>query len=61
MGTALGRSLRFILTTSQVGEITPAPALLEGQAGNAVLADKTYDSNALRADVDDMQAEAVIP
>jgi transposase len=61
LADALGRPLRFIVTAGQVGDITQAPALLEGQAGNAVLADKAYDSNALRAIIADMQAEAVIP
>jgi len=58
---ALGRPLRFIVTTGQVGDITQAPALLEGQTGDAVLADKAYDSNALRAIIAQIGAEAVIP
>jgi transposase len=48
LADALARPLRFIVTAGQVGDITQAPALLEGQIGNAVLADKAYDSNALR-------------
>ena len=35
--------------------------MLKGQAGGAVLADKAYDSNALRKIIADMDAEAVIP
>jgi len=58
---ALGRPLRFIVTAGQVGDITQAPALLEGQTGDAVLADKAYDSNALRAIIAEIGAEAVIP
>jgi transposase len=61
LADALGRPLRFIVTAGQVGDITQAPALLEGQSGDAVLADKAYDSNALRGMVADMGAEAVIP
>ncbi|GGC15362.1 hypothetical protein GCM10011494_37770 [Novosphingobium endophyticum] len=61
LADALGRPLRLIVTAGQVGDITQAPALLEGQAGDAVLADKAYDSNALRTVIADMQAEAVIP
>jgi transposase len=61
LADALGRPLRFIVTAGQVGDITQAPALLEGQAGGAVLADKAYDSNALRAIIVDIGAEAVIP
>jgi len=61
LADALGRPLRLIVTAGQVGDITQAPILLDGQTGNAVLADKAYDSNALRALIADMRAEAVIP
>ena len=53
--------MRFIITAGQTGDITAAPALLEGQTAEAVLADKAYDSNALRALIAGMGAEAVIP
>lgn len=58
---ALGRPLRFIVTAGQVGDITQAPDLLKDQSGDAVLADKAYDSNALRETIAAMGAEAVIP
>lgn len=61
LADALGRPLRFIVTAGQVGDITQAPALLAGQSGTAVLADKAYDSKALRTIIADMGAEAVIP
>ncbi|MGK6317861.1 IS5 family transposase [Neorhizobium sp. DT-125] len=61
LADALGRPLRFIITAGQVGDITQAPALLEGQAGEAVLADKAYDGNVLREIIAAMGAEAVIP
>ena len=61
LADALGRSLRFIVTAGQVGDVTQAPALLEGQTGDAVLTDKAYDSNALRAIIAEIGAEAVIP
>jgi len=61
LADALGRPLRLIVTAGQVGDITQAPALLDGQSANAVLADKAYDSNALRAIVAGMGAQAVIP
>ena len=61
LADALGRPLRLIVTAGQVGDITQAPALLEGQVGKAVLADKAYDSNALRATIKAMDAEAIIP
>ncbi len=61
LADALGRPLRFIVTAGQVGDITQAPALLQGQSGNAVLADKAYDSKALRETIAGLGAEAVIP
>lgn len=42
LADALGRPLRFIVTAGQVGDVTQAPALLKGQAGDAILADKAY-------------------
>lgn len=61
LADALGRPLRFIITAGQVGDITTAPALVEGQACGAVLADKAYDSNAFRTLIAGIGAEAVIP
>lgn len=61
LADAFGRPLRFVVTAGQVGDITQAPALLDGQAGKAVLGDKAYDSNALRETIKAMGAEAVIP
>ena len=58
---ALGRPLRFILTAGQRGDAPLAPALLEGLSPRRVLADKAYDSNALRRLIADVGAEAVIP
>ena len=42
------RRSRFIITPGQTGDVTQAPALLHGQESGVVLADKAYDSNALR-------------
>ena len=61
LADALGRPVRFIITAGQVGDVTVAPALVEGVAGAAVLADKAYDSNAFRRLVAGIGAEAVIP
>jgi transposase len=61
LADTFGRPLRFIITAGQASDITQAPALLEGQSGDAVLADKAYDSNVLRDIIVDMGAEAVIP
>lgn len=61
LADALGRPLRFIITPGQTSDITQAAALLHAQDGDAVLADKAYDGNALRVAIADMGAEAVIP
>ena len=61
LADALGRPLRLIITAGQRGDITQAEALLEGQSGGAVIADKAYDGNSLRAIIASMGAEAVIP
>lgn len=58
---ALGRPLRLILTPGQRGDAPLAPALLDGLSPRRVLADKAYDSNALRDLIASMGAEAVIP
>ncbi len=46
---ALGRPLKLILTPGQRGDAPLAPALLTGLSPRRVLADKAYDSNAIRA------------
>ena len=51
----------MILSPGQRGDVTQAEALLEGLRANHVLADKAYDSNALRKIIMDMGAQAVIP
>jgi len=58
---AHGRPLRLILTAGQVNDITQAPALLQGFEPTHVLADKGYDSRALVAQIEAMDATAVIP
>jgi transposase len=57
----LGRPLRFILTGGETGDITTAPNLLAGLSAVGVIADKAYDSNALRQLIADSGAQAVIP
>ena len=61
LADALGRPLRFVITAGQSGDAPQAAALLEAQTGQAVLADKAYDSGALRATIAAMGAAAVIP
>jgi transposase len=56
-----GRPLKLILTPGQRGDAPLAPALLEGLSPLRVLADKAYDSNAIRALIAQAGAEAVIP
>ena len=58
---AQGRPLRFILTGGQAHDVTTAPQLLANLETGGVIADKAYDSNALRAIIADAGAEAVIP
>jgi transposase len=57
----LGRPLRFVLTAGQRHDSLTAKALLDGFDAQAVLADKAYDSNDLRAFIAETGAEAVIP
>ncbi len=61
LADTLGRPVRFIVTAGQTSDVTMAPALLNGLTAEAVLADKAYDSNALRAIIEAIGAEAVIP
>jgi len=61
LADALGRPLRFILTGGEAADITTAPALLADQFTGGVIADKAYDSNALRALIANAGAQAVIP
>lgn len=53
--------MRFILTGGQAGDITTASELLAGLCPGGVIADKAYDSNALRELIADNGAQAVIP
>jgi transposase len=50
LADALGRPLRFLLTAGEVHESRTAAAMLDGVEGDAVIADKAYDSNAIRED-----------
>jgi transposase len=58
---ALGRPLRFILTGGEAHDITTAPDLLADLCAGGVIADKAYDSNALRDLIAEAGAQAVIP
>ena len=58
---ALGRPLRFILTGGQVHDSKTAADLLAGIRAGGVIADKAYDSNALRQTIATAGMTAVIP
>ena len=58
---AQGRPLRFILTAGERHDSLTAKALLDGFDAGAVLADRAYDNNDLRAFIASIGAEAVIP
>lgn len=56
-----GRPVRFLLAPGQSSDVQAAPALLDGLHPAAVLADRAYDSTALRDRIADIGAQAVIP
>jgi len=61
LADALGRPIRFMLTGGQVHDVVAAPAMIEGVAAEALIADKAYDSNAFRAQIAEAGMTAVIP
>jgi transposase len=61
LADGLGRPLRFILTPGQTGDVTQAPALLQGCRADYVIADTAYDSRALREVIAGLGAKPVIP
>ena len=61
LADALGRPLRFLLTGGEVHESRTAEVMLSGIKAEAVIADKAYDSNAIREHVAQAGMEAVIP
>jgi len=58
---ALGMPLKFILTGGQEAECKQAIPLLENVKASAVLADKAYDTNELRAWLECRKIKTVIP
>lgn len=61
LADTLGRPLKFLLAPGQSHDILAAPSLLQGCTAQAVLADRAYDTNALRGLIAGMGALAVIP
>ena len=58
---ALGNLVRFVLLPGQRHDSVGVAPLLTDLDFNALLADKAFDSDAIRADLDDRGATAVIP
>ena len=58
---ALGNPLRFILTPGHVNDITQAEQLITELPADYILADKGYDSKALRETIVNQGAVPVIP
>ena len=58
---SLGNPLRFILTGGQKHDITEAEGLIDGYAGEYVLADKGYDSQEFRQYILEQGMSPVIP
>ena len=56
-----GRPVCFLIAPGQSHDILAVPALLKGHRPAAVLADRAYDTNSLRAHLDEIGARAVIP
>ena len=61
LGDALGNLVRFKLLPGQRSEIVGVPELIEGLTFGAMLGDKAFDADALRQELDDRGAEAIIP
>jgi transposase len=61
LADALGRPLRFILTGGEAHDVTTVPALLADLSADGVIADKAYDTNAVREIIAQADAQAVIP
>jgi transposase len=58
---ALGNLVRFRFLPGQRSEIVGVPDLIEGLSFGALLADKAFDADHLRAELETRNAQAVIP
>ena len=58
---ALGNLVRFVLLPGQRHDTVGVPPLIEGVAFGALLGDKAFDVDWLRAELDARGAAAVIP
>ena len=57
----LGNPLQLILTPGQAGDSPQAAALLAETTAEGVIADRAYDTNAIRQQIAEMGADAIIP
>jgi transposase len=57
----LGKPVKIILTPGQVHDVTQGPALIANSEAEKIIADKGYDSDAFVAEIEALDAEAVIP
>jgi putative transposase len=57
----LGRCIGFTLTAGQINDCTQAEGLLSNKTSNNVIADKGYDSDAIRECIVSIGATPVIP
>jgi transposase len=57
----LGLPVRCLLTAGQRHDITQAKALIEGLPAEWVLGDTAFDAHHFRADIEAINAKAVIP
>lgn len=57
----MGRPLHLLLTGGEKADCQSAPALLAGQTAKAVIADKGYDTDAIRTLARVKRMQAVIP
>lgn len=53
--------MKLLVTGGQEADITHAPALIDGQAAGAVIADKAFDKKGFVSQVEQQGAEACIP
>ena len=58
---ALGTLVRFVLVPGQRHDLVGVPPLIEGIAFGALLGDRAFDADWLRAELDTRGAVAVIP
>lgn len=57
----MGRPLRLLLTGGEKADCQSAPALLQDQRAGAVIADRGYDTDAIRTLLAERNMQAVIP